>query len=386
MILAISAGLPVRGQAPSKAREWELHFQRGTQEFQAAQFIEAEKDFREVVRLRPLFAPGYLNLGLTLDSEQKPEESVQMLERAIKLNPNLRGAQLFAGIGEYKRGRYAEASEHLKKAAATSPKDPQAWMWLGVVDLVLGRSQEAAAALDKAAELDPKNVDVMYHRGRAHMELSKNIYENMLKSAPGSWRIHQVLAQSYDEQGNTTQAVLEYNRAIQIVPHEGGLHESLGDDEWELNNLDNARAAYEQETAIDPDNASAIYKLGAILVEQSHPDQAIPLFRRALALKSGMYQANFWLGRAEQAQDLNQEAVNDFLTAASYPGVDASTAETAWYHLAQLYRRLNRKEDERAAMLKFRELRAESDAAKSHRLNEKKNSQLGHEPESTGVQ
>lgn len=386
LILSIAVGGAVRGQVPSQAQQWELYFQRGTQEFQAAQFAEAEKDFREVIRLRPAFAPGYLNLGLTVASEQKPQESVELLEHAIKLDPNLRGAQLFAGIGEYRLGRYAEAVEHLKKAAAVSPKDPQAWMWIGIVDLVLGHPQPAAAALDKAAELDPKNVDIMYHRGRAHMELSKDIYDSMLKSDPGSWRIHQVLAQSYDEQGNYSQAVSEYKQTIQIAPREGGLHESLGDDEWQLNNLDNARTAYEQEAAIDPDNASALYKLGAILVEQSHPDQAIPFFKRALALNSGMYQARFWLGRAEQALDLDADAVKDFQDAANFTSVDDATAETAWYHLAQLYRKLDLKEEEQAAMQKFKELHFKSDAEKSRRLNEKKEHQLGREADAIGVQ
>jgi tetratricopeptide (TPR) repeat protein len=380
LILPVAGCVPALGQAHSQALEWELDFQRGTQEFQAAQFAEAEKDFREVVRLRPTFAPGYLNLGLTMASEQNPKESVQLLERAIALNPNLRGAQLFAGIGEYNLGRFAQAGEHLKKAAVISPKDPQAWMWLGVVELALGHSREAAAALDKAADLDPKNVDIMYHRGRAHMDLSKDIYEQMFKSDRESWRVHQVLAQSFDEQGNYTQAVLEYNRAIQVVPRESGLHEALGDAQWQLNSLDDARAAYEQEVAIDPQSASAVYKLGVILVEQSRPDQAIPLLQRALALDSGMYHANFWLGRAEQALDQDADAVKDFQIAATYPGADAPTMETAWYHLAQVYRKLHLKEEEQAAMQKFRELRAKSDADKFQGIDAEKKALLGHDP------
>ncbi|MGO8759233.1 MAG: tetratricopeptide repeat protein [Terracidiphilus sp.] len=378
--LQAAGGTALSGQTHSQVEPWQIDFQRGIQELQAGQFGDAEKDFREVVRLRPAFAPGYLNLALVVSSEQRPQEAVELLNHAIGLDPTLRGARLFAGIQEYKLGNYALAVEHLKKAVAAFPKDPQGWMWLGIVDLALGHSREAAAALDKAADLDSKNVDIMYHRGRAHMELSKDIYEDMLKAAPDSWRVHEVLAQAYDEQGNPTQAVLEFKHAIEVAPTEGGLHESLGDDEWQLNDLDAARAAYERETVIDPNNASAIYKLGAVLVEQSQPEQAIPYFKKALALNSGMYQANFWLGRAEQAMSLDADAVNDFTTAATHPGVDSATAETAWYHLAQLYRKLNQKDKEQQAMQEFRELRAKSDAEKSQLLNEKKNSQLGHDP------
>jgi len=380
-LYAAPAPSQASSQTLSQPQQWELVFQRATQEMQAAQFADAEKDYREVVRLRPAFAPGYLNLGLTLAYEKKTEESVQLLERAIALSPSLRGAQLFAGIGDYNLGKYAQAAEHLKKAAASFPKDAQAWMWLGVVELALDNSQEAAAALDKAAILDPANVDIMYHRGRAHMDLSKNIYEQMFKTNRDSWRVHLVLAQSFDEQENFTQAVIEYNRAIQAVPRESGLHEALGDDQWQLNNLDDARVAYEQEVEIDPNSASAAYKLGAILVEQSHPDQAIPPLQKALTLSPRMYHANFWLGRAEQALDQDEDAIKNFLIAATYPGADGPTMETAWYHLAQTYRKLHRREEEQAAMQKFRELRAESDARKAQGINEKKKALLGQDTE-----
>jgi tetratricopeptide (TPR) repeat protein len=347
---------------------------------QAGQFADAEKDFREAIRLNPSGAPAYLNLALAVASEKRPQEAVELLNRAIKLNPALRGAQLFAGIEEYKLERYVPAAEHLKKAVAAFPKDPQGWMWLGIVDLALGQTRDAAVALDKAADLDPKNVDIMYHRGRAHMELSKDIYEDMLKTSPDSWRVHEVLAQSFDEQGNPTQAVLEFKHAIEIAPNEIGLHEALGDDEWQLNDLDAAFAAYQQESLIDPNSTNAIYKMGAVLVEQSHPEQAIPLFRKTLAMHPEMYQANFWLGRAEQAMSLDSDAVNDFAIAARHPGVDSATAETAWYHLAQLYRKLKEKDKEEDAMAHFQELRAKSDAEKFQLLSEKKNSQLGHDP------
>jgi tetratricopeptide (TPR) repeat protein len=378
--LTAAGGAILAAQTPPQVEAWQESFQRGVQELQAGQFADAEKDFRQAVQRNSTFAPAYLNLGLTVAQEKRPQEAIELLNRAIALNPALRGAQLFAGIEEYKLGHYAPAAAHLKKTVAAYPKDAQGWMWLGIVELAQGQARDAAAALDKAADLDAKNVDIMYHRGRAHMELSKDIYNGMMKAAPDSWRVHEVLARSYDEQGNSTQAVLEYKHAIANAPGEVGLNESLGDDEWQLNDLDAARSAYEQETVIDPNNTNAIYKLGAVLVEQSLPEQAIPLFKKALAMNSGMYQANFWLGRAEQAMNLDEDAVNDFARAVSFPGVDSSTAETAWYHLAQLYRKLKEKDKEEAAMERFRDLRAKSDADKSQLLNEKKSSQLGHDP------
>src|SRR5207302_1859760 len=98
------------------------------------------------------------------------------------------------------------------------------WAWFGKSREEMKKQWEAAAALDKAARLAPDNVDILYHRGRAHLLVSKNSYEKMFQVDPHSWRVHQVLAQADAEADRHEDAIAEYHAAIQIAPKQPGLH------------------------------------------------------------------------------------------------------------------------------------------------------------------
>ncbi len=63
-------------------------------------------------------------------------------------------------------------------------------MWLGVVNLARDHPEEAVEALDKADKLKPGDPDILYHRGRARLLVSKDSYAEMFKVDPQSWRVH----------------------------------------------------------------------------------------------------------------------------------------------------------------------------------------------------
>src|SRR5262249_39600803 len=147
------------------------------------------------------------------------------------------------------------------------PKDAGAWMWLGIVRLAQNQPEAAAKALDKAAELDPKNGDILYHRGRAHLLVSKNSYQQMYFAEPKSWRVHQGLAQANVEAEKHPEAIAEYEAAIKLAPGQAGLHAELAAELGRAGKLAEAVAEYRQELQLDPYNALARFKLGTIQVE-----------------------------------------------------------------------------------------------------------------------
>jgi tetratricopeptide (TPR) repeat protein len=355
----------------AQSANWQQTFQEGTQAAQQGRFAEAEQDFRAVLHQAPSFAPAYLNLGLALQAEQKPDESIAALKHAVALDPKLRGAELFLGIAYYKTGDDSEAIRVLKSASVRFPSDAKIWMWLGVSQLAAGKYDDAARSLDKAAALDPGDVDIMYHRARAHMLLSKDIYSQMYAKAPDSWRVHQVLAQSLEEQDKPEDAAREYQKAIALAPQEPGLHESLGDMEWMLDRLDQARAAYEAEKQIAPYSASVLYKLGALYVAEEHPELAVPLLQEALKRNPGLYQANFWLGRAAESSGQTEEAIRQFEIAAKANPDDIDTRRSAYYHLVRLYKKAGRQKEAAAALQEFEHLHTLQQATAAHRIEEK---------------
>ena len=351
LILALAH--PVAGQLKSPGER----FQEATEAMKQGRLDEAASGFASVITAAPSFAEAHLNLGLVLEEQGKNEEAIGSLKSALQLKPRLRGANLFLGIAQYRLNHFDLAAASLKKEVLYDPSSASAWMWLGVVQLADGKPEEAAQSLDKAAKLDPKNVEVLYNRGRAHLLLSKNSYEQMYKADPNSWRVHQVLAQAYAESGRHLEAIAEYKDALQKSSGHPGLHEELGSEYLATNKLDEAEAEFAAEVKGDPDNAFALFKLGATQIEKGKAEEGKASIESALRKNPHLQNGSFYyLGRADMQLGHNDQAISA-LNRATTSDSEPEIVEQAWYQLGVVYRRLHRLDEARQAMAIFQKLK-----------------------------
>jgi tetratricopeptide (TPR) repeat protein len=362
--------------------QFEKAFQQGIAASRSNQWEEAAADFAKAVALNQASAPAYLNLGLARLQLGQANEALAALNRAVALSPNLRGVNLFLGIARYRRNDYSGAASALKREIRLDPRNPQAFMWLGVIQLGAGDAQSASVSLDEAAKLDPGDVDILYHRGRAHMLVSKESYEEMYEADPQSWRVHQALAQSFVEADRLEDAAKECEIAVQLRPEEPGLHEELADIYWKQNQLEKAEASFLDELKVDHESLSAQYKLAVVSLERSNPESTVKLLTELLHRSPKYPGAQYQLGRAEAQLGSVNAAIASFKSVVADAGrVDSETLRQSYYQLAQLYRRAQRPDDSRDALSSFMRLKEEADAAQAHKLEDK----MKRSPEAQGT-
>lgn len=334
-------------------------FRQATMAMREGHLDEASEGFAAIVRETPSFAEAHLNLGLVLQEQNRFDEAIASFQKALILKPKLRGANLFLGVAEFRLNQLDKAVVAIQKETAAYPKDPAAWMWLGVVRLAQEKPEEAAEALDKAAKLAPNDLDILYHRGRAHLLVSNNSYGRMFKVDPQSWRVHQVIAQADAEADRHMDAVSEYQAAIRLAPTQSGLHEELASEYRNLGKTQEAEEAYLRELEIDPNNVLAEYKLGTLKVEKGDITKGKELIEAALKEKPGLLHSDYNLGRAEMLLGNDAAAARLLERATLAPGSDPEVIQQAWYQLGIVYRRLHRMEDAQKAMAIFQRLKAE---------------------------
>lgn len=352
--------------------QFEKSFQQGTQASRSGQWQEAAGDFGKAVTLDPTSAPAYFNLGLARLQLGQIDDAQVALSRAVVLAPKLRGANLFLGIARYRKNNYVGAAEALKREVRIDPRSAQALMWLGVVQLGAGDAAAASVALDEAAKISPNDVDILYHRGRAHMLVSKESYEQMYKADPQSWRVHQALAQSFVEADRLEDAVQEAQVALRLRPNEPGLHEELGDIYWKQNQLEKAESSFADELKIDAESLSSMYKLAVVSLERSKPETTASLMKELLRLSPNYPDAYYQLGRAEAQLGQVDAAIGSFNSVLADKGpVDSETRRQSYYQLAQLYRRAQRPDDSKNALDSFMRLKQEADAKQAQKLEDK---------------
>lgn len=346
--------------------------EQGNSELRSGDLAAAAETFSRLTTIAPHFAGGFFNLGLVRVRQDRWEESITALQKCLQLDPKIRGAHLFLGIAEFRSNQYPEAQAQLKRELALSPNNADALMWLGVVQLVGNDVEGATANLDKAARIAPDNVDILYHRGRAHMLLSQKSYEHMYEVNPKSWRIHQILAQSFVEQERFEEAVRECQLAIQDQPAEPGLHEQLGDIYWKQNQLESAETEFQNELKVDSDSVSALYKLGTVSLERSKPESAEEILRRVLRVSPGSIEAHYQLGRALAQLTKYDGAIDNFsFVTANAARADKEILRQSYYQLSQLYRRAQKPEESKKALQVFLSMKQESDEQAATKLQDK---------------
>ena len=326
--------------APAASAASLAEFQEGTEALRANQPAVAVEKFQQVTRDSPRFAEAYLNLGLALSQLSRDEQAVDALKKGIQIKPSMRGAHLFLAISEYRLGRFDQASMDVRKETSASAKDAQAWMWQGIIDLAVSHFSQAVEDLDHAFSIDPSNVDILYHRGRAALALSRQSYEAMFKLDPKSWHVYQVVAEADVESGNDVDAVEQFKLAIAAAPPQSGLYEALGSSYWRIAKYQEAQEAYEKALDLDPNDTLTLYKLGCLRIDRSDAAGGKSLLDRVAAVDPGLIMTNYYLGRAELQLGNNQAAVEDFQKSIR-DNKDEDTTKQAYFQLSRAYRRLH---------------------------------------------
>jgi tetratricopeptide (TPR) repeat protein len=353
------AVLVVHSQTAQTSPAITERFRQATEAMRAGNLDQAGDGFASIVEEDPQFAEAYLNLGLVREEQGRHGDAIASFQKALELKPRLRGANLFLGIAEFRSNRLDGAIVALRKETAAYPKDANAWMWLGVVELEKGNGQDATEALDKAAKLSPENVDILYHRGRAHLFVSNDSYARMFKADPKSWRVRQLLAEANAGAERHMDAIAEYEAAIKLAPNEPRLHEELGTEYRLAGKMQEAEQAYLKELEIDPENITAQYKLGVLALERGDPTKGKSLIEGALRVNPSLRHSDYNLGRAEMLLGNDAAAARHFERATSVDGSDPEVIEQSWYQLGIVYRRLHRMEEAQKAMATFQKLKDE---------------------------
>lgn len=152
---------------------------KGIELYNSGQFRDAEKVFREALRIKPQDVTANYYLGLSVLLQNKPQEALEIF---LKLENTQAGANKLAKSAvpsEYQiqialaRARlalkqYEEAWENLEAAGKGHSNSSEVCMYRGVYYLRKEMNSEAVAELEKAIALDAKNAYAYFYAGIAH--------------------------------------------------------------------------------------------------------------------------------------------------------------------------------------------------------------------------
>jgi len=327
-------------------------FQRGARAMRGARSEDAEREFRQAVKLAPQLAEAHLDLGLVLGREGKLDQAIASVQAALRLDPKLESAHMFLGIFCFQANRREEARAALQQETTQWPGNVEALKWLGTVDLAMGQPEQAAGSFDHAHELAPKDLEILEFRGKAHSQVARDSYAAIALIDPVSWHVHRVRAELFATEGRHADAIEEYESAIKSEVRNPDLYESLGDEYRAANQLSSAQKAYAAELALSPTNAIAMYDLGSTDVELGRDADGIPLLRATLKSLRTVPVAEYYLGRGLADAGNEVEAV-EWLERSARNDASGEVGKRSFYELARAYRKLQRPADAAHALAEY---------------------------------
>jgi spermidine synthase len=150
--------------------------------------IHVELPFGEdgFLTIDPSSATSYYQLGLRYLRNDEADPAVLALRRAIVLQPDHDGAQLFLGLAYTSLGVLDKAEDAYRRAIALRPTNPEAYNYLGLV----------------------------YHQQQRYRQ-ALNAYREAIAQAPGYAVAYVNLAASHEALGQTDAAIAAYRQALQ---------------------------------------------------------------------------------------------------------------------------------------------------------------------------
>ena len=171
-ILAIAA-LAAAGAACAQSTREELR-NLGYAQLENEREADAESTYRQLVELAPEAPLGHANLAIALLRQERPEEALAAIDRALELGGErgdllaIRAEVLRAGAGSEE-----EALADYRRAARAAPDDPEVqYALFRQAEILTGAQAEAdrREAVERLRRLRPDNLVVLLLSGAAALE------------------------------------------------------------------------------------------------------------------------------------------------------------------------------------------------------------------------
>lgn len=141
--------------------------EEGLVHLKSGELAEASEHFQRAIKLQPKFADAYENLGATFNALNRPQEALDVLQRALLMRSN---AETYCHLALAKRKlhQFSAAVEDYQQALALEPKLAEAYNGLGLAYRGLGRYDQATDAFERALQINP-----LYLHARNNLGVSR---------------------------------------------------------------------------------------------------------------------------------------------------------------------------------------------------------------------
>ena len=147
-------------------KDYLVHFHLGALYYTKSLFLLARPELEKAAQLNPNYMPALLFLGLTLEEVGDEKATAATYRKAMELAAAQRSAKempyIYLGRFYYRMNRFADGLQLLEKAVDINPGSGEGLLELGKTLHALNRDSEAIPILERAARADVQDPEPHY--------------------------------------------------------------------------------------------------------------------------------------------------------------------------------------------------------------------------------
>ncbi|MGC9199785.1 MAG: tetratricopeptide repeat protein [Acidobacteriaceae bacterium] len=272
--------------------------------------------------------------------------ALNLTQQLLEQHPSFEPALKFQGALLEDLGRTPEATASFQAALKLAPSDPDLLFKVGFYQLEAGHNAQAISLFVRALKYDPGDRDTLYYLAQAYHfhgdnTLALNTIQECLKVDPNNASVWQKYGELLCSSGDNQSALHWLLKAQQSDPTLARIHFDLGVASYQNMDLDQALAYATKAAQRHPNDLTAQALLAAVDVKLGKCQDAVPVFRSILQVKSddtasllGLGHCDLELNNPQQAADLLEQVLKQ-----------DPTQVLAHFYLSRAYAALGRTAD-----------------------------------------
>ncbi|MBS0349933.1 MAG: tetratricopeptide repeat protein [Proteobacteria bacterium] len=240
-------------------------------------FVAAQKSYAKAIELNSNYSDAYYNQGVLLLKLGDLTNAEQSLEKALSLN--LKNPAVFGQIAQIylQQANYPQSIKYLQQRLALQPDHVDSWHYLGVAYFVIEHYQEAKNSFEQVLQITHQHPECYEHLAMVYLKLDDK--EKALTYFLRQLEVQASANAAYNagvllsEKGRHRDAIEYFKYTITLEPMHLPAHLNLGVEYLKLQQPQQALPHYQQAAAIKPDDPEIQHILLA-LNQQQIPDRA----------------------------------------------------------------------------------------------------------------
>ncbi len=313
-------------------------FERAGLSLRAGNGVEATRDLKEVLRLRPDFAQGHVALAAAYKAQGMKPSARQELTEALRLNPALLEARLQLARSYTNANEGKSAVELLDRAPGRQRQTLALVTERNWALLAIGETKELRDTLDQVLKVKrfPEIViqDALLRIRQADYAGARADAEESIKNNPEDIRGVRILVDTYVAQKQPAKAEERLKAIVEAHPQSAPLQNMLGQWYLSVKNLSAARKAFEAARNADPKFLAADLALAGVDYQEKHLDAARQRLLGLVQADPGNISALLMLGTLAGEMGDQDEAIRRYRAAVAVDGSNVAALNNLAYSLA----------------------------------------------------